>query len=65
VELLHDKDPYIRAAAAEALGMMGDTSALPALQELQQTDYARGRQKRLLLLVADEAIARIQARAQE
>ncbi len=64
VSQLHDKDTNVRTAALDALGELGDASALPALQALRD-DYARDRQKRLLLLVADEAIARIQARARE
>lgn len=63
IERLHDKDTNVRAAAVDALGDLGDASALPALQALRD-DYARDRRKHRLLLVADEAIACIQARAQ-
>jgi HEAT repeat protein len=71
VELLGDGNPYVRLAAIQALGAVGDTSVIPALEHIQQTDPASiqvdlgGMQRVRLRSAAVEAIQHIRERHAE
>ncbi|MFL5733418.1 MAG: HEAT repeat domain-containing protein [Chloroflexia bacterium] len=68
---LTDPSPYVRRAAAKALGAVGNETAIPALEHLQQFDddtihiplpSETGVQRERLRSAAAEAITRIRAR---
>lgn len=69
VTCLDDRSPYVRHAAVAALGAVGDTDAIPALERIQQTDEGTvetasraGVQRARLRSAAAEALSRIRSR---
>jgi HEAT repeat protein len=69
VSYLSDASPYVRHAAARALGAVGDETAIPALERVQQSDDGTvqvvsqtGVQWARLRSAAAEAIGRIRGR---
>jgi HEAT repeat protein len=63
IEQIQDADPEVRAAVAEALGLLGDARAIPALESMQQHDRAVDVERHPLKAIATEALANINSSA--
>ncbi len=59
INALENRDNWVRAEAAEALGKIGDEQALPALQRLAEKDAGVDLRGRPIKEIASEAIERI------